>query len=159
MQFGNIKAFTVLCNHHQCLHSHLLILSPHFPENPCQALPIHVKHPHFFLLHLKTFSLPLSPLLPILWVSAINANHWNDRKIDFIFFLTEREIYRRLVLLESLQSNGSYSPWSYLGQKTGMGNFSILQGIFLTLHILQIQVENYLFYFIWSILSVKEGTV
>ena len=42
----------------------------------------HVKHspfmsstPHFFFLRLKTFSLPLSPLLPILWVSTINANH------------------------------------------------------------------------------------
>ena len=68
-------------------------------------------------------------------------------KIDS-FFLTEKEFYRRLVVLDSLQFHGFYSPWSYLGQKTGMGNFSILQGIFLTLHILQIQVENYLFYFI-----------
>ena len=93
--------------------------------------------PHFFFLYLKTFSLPLSPLLPILWVSTINANHWNDRKIDSFFFLTEKEFYRRLVVLDSLQFHGFYSPWSYLGQKTGMGNFSILQGIFLTLHILQ----------------------
>ena len=38
-------------------------------------------------------------------------------------FLTERERYRRLVLLDSLQSHGFYSPWSYLGQNTGMGMF------------------------------------
>ena len=152
MQLGNIKAFTVLCNHHQCLHSHHLILSPHFPENPCQALPISSsstwKHLVFLFLHFFPFfgcpqSMPMTEMI---------------EKIDS-FFLTEKEFYRRLVVLDSLQFHGFYSPWSYLGQKTGMGNFSILQGIFLTLHILQIQVENYLFYFIWSILSVKEGTV
>ena len=70
MQFGNIKAFIMLCNHQQCLHSHLLILSPHFPE----------KHgfmsstPQSSLCHLTTFSLFLSPFLPIFWMSAINAN-------------------------------------------------------------------------------------
>ena len=157
MQFGNIKAFALLCNHHQCLHLHLLILSPYFTAKP----GFMSSTPHSSFPHRTTFSVLYPPLFPILWVSAFNANHWNDRKIFvcLFFFLKERKLYRCLVLLDSLQSHGFYSPWSYIGQKTGMGNFSILQGIFLTLHILQIQVENYLFYFIWSILSVKEGTV
>ena len=41
----------------------------------------------------------------------------------WIFFATERESYRHLVLLDSLQSHGFYSPWSYIGQNTGVGNF------------------------------------
>ena len=52
----------------------------------------------------------------------------------WIFFLTESESYSRLVLLDSLQPHEFYSPWNYIGQNTGVGSFSILQGIFLTLH-------------------------
>ena len=70
MQFGNIKAFTVLCNHHQCLHTHILILYPHFPAKP----GFMSSTPRSFLPHLTRFSLLLSELLPIIWVSAINAN-------------------------------------------------------------------------------------
>ena len=135
-----------------------------FSFYPPTSQQIHVKHSPFMsstshssFPHL-TFSL-LSPLLPILWVSAINANHWNDRKIDFIFFLTEREIYRRLVLLESLQSNGSYSPWSYLGQNTRLGNFFILLGIFWLSTYCKTKLENSCFYFIWSSLWVTERTL
>ena len=69
--FGNIKACTMLCNHHHCLHSHPLILSPHFPAEPGSMSST----PHSSLPHLITFSLLLSPFLPILWVSAIGANH------------------------------------------------------------------------------------
>ena len=54
----------------------------------------------------------------------------------FFFFLSERETSGRFVLLDSLQPHGFYSPSNYLGQGTGGGNFCILQGIFLTLHIL-----------------------
>ena len=53
-----------------------------------------------------------------------------------IFFLTESESYSRLVLLDSLQPHGFYSPWNFLGQNIGVGSFFILQGMFLTLHIL-----------------------
>ena len=63
MQFGNIKAFTMLCNHHQCLHSHLLILSPHFPAKP----GFMSSTPHSSFPYLTTFSLLLSPFLPVLW--------------------------------------------------------------------------------------------
>ena len=61
--------------------------------------------------------------------------------------MTEKEFYRRLVMLDSLQFHGFYSPWGYLGQKTGMGNFSILQGIFLTLHTLQHSTSELSFLF------------
>ena len=33
---------------------------------------------------------------------------------------------------DSLQSHGLYSPWNSPGQDTGVGNHSLLQGIFLT---------------------------
>ena len=33
---------------------------------------------------------------------------------------------------DSLLSHGLYSPWNSLGQNTGVGNFSLLQGIFPT---------------------------
>ena len=54
----------------------------------------------------------------------------------WIFFLSESESYSCLVLLDSLQPHGFYSPWNYLGQNTGVGVFSLLQGIFMTFHIL-----------------------
>ena len=37
-----------------------------------------------------------------------------------------------LVVSDSLQPHGLYSPWNSLGQNTGMGNLSLLQGIFPT---------------------------
>ena len=33
---------------------------------------------------------------------------------------------------DSLQSHGLYSPWNSLGQSTGVGSLSLLQGIFPT---------------------------
>ena len=154
MQFGNIKAFIMLYNHHQCLHSHLLILFPHFPAKP----GFMSSTPHSSLPHLTTFSRLLSPFLPILWVSAINANHWNDRK-KWTFFLTEREHCRHLVLLGSFQSHGIYSPWSYLGQNTRLGNFFILLGIFWLSTYCKTKLENSCFYSIWSSLWVTERTL
>ena len=94
----------------------------------CQALPIPPsptwQHSVFFFLHFFPFfgcpqSRPITEMIEKL-----------------IIFLTEREHYGCLVLLDSLQSHGFYIPWSYLGQNIGMGNFFILQVIFLTLHIL-----------------------
>ena len=37
-----------------------------------------------------------------------------------------------LVMSNSLQPHGIYSPWNSLGQNTGMGSLSLLQGIFPT---------------------------
>ena len=36
------------------------------------------------------------------------------------------------VMSDSLQPHGLYSPWNYLGQNTGVGGLSLLQGIFPT---------------------------
>ena len=38
----------------------------------------------------------------------------------------------RLVVSDSLRPHGLYSPWNSLGQKTGVGSLSLLQGIFPT---------------------------
>ena len=38
----------------------------------------------------------------------------------------------RSVLLDSLRLHGLYSPWNSPGQNTGVGNHSLLQGIFPT---------------------------
>ena len=37
----------------------------------------------------------------------------NEMIEKWIFFLTESESYSRLVLLDSLQPHGFYSPWNY----------------------------------------------
>ena len=37
-----------------------------------------------------------------------------------------------LVVSDSLRPHGLYSPWNSLGQNTGVGSFSLLQGIFPT---------------------------
>ena len=34
------------------------------------------------------------------------------------------------VMSDSLRPHGRYSPWNYLGQNTGVGSLSLLQGIF-----------------------------
>ena len=38
----------------------------------------------------------------------------------------------RLVVSDSLRPHGLYSPWNSLGQNTGVGSLSLLQGIFPT---------------------------
>ena len=40
--------------------------------------------------------------------------------------------WSRSVVFDSLQPHGLYSPWNSLGQKTGVGSLSLLQGIFPT---------------------------
>ena len=42
------------------------------------------------------------------------------------------EIESGSVMSNSLQLHGLYSPWTSLGQNTGVGSFSLLQGIFPT---------------------------
>ena len=44
---------------------------------------------------------------------------------------SESESECRLVVSNSLRPHGLYSPWSSLGQSTGVGSLSLLQGIFL----------------------------
>ena len=38
----------------------------------------------------------------------------------------------RSVVSDSLQTHGLHIPWNFLGQNTGMGSLSFLQGIFST---------------------------
>jgi len=44
----------------------------------------------------------------------------------------ESEIESCSVMSDSLRPLGLYSPWNSLGQNTGMGSLSLLQGIFPT---------------------------
>ena len=44
----------------------------------------------------------------------------------------ESESESRPVVSDSLQPHGLYSPWNSLGQNTGVGSLSLLQGIFPT---------------------------
>ena len=48
-----------------------------------------------------------------------SPNHWKESE-------------SRSVMSNSLQPHGLYSPWNSPGQNTGVGNFSLLQGIFPT---------------------------
>ena len=52
---------------------------------------------------------------------------WFDK--DLQHFLESESC---LVVSNSLQPHGLYSPWNSLGQNTGVGSFSLLQGIFPT---------------------------
>ena len=45
---------------------------------------------------------------------------------------TESESESHLVVSDSLQPHGLYSPWNSPGQNTGVGSLSLLQGIFPT---------------------------
>ena len=45
---------------------------------------------------------------------------------------SETHMWKLLSLSNSLQLHGLYSPWNSLGQNTGMGSLSFLQGIFPT---------------------------
>ena len=43
-----------------------------------------------------------------------------------------RESESHSVVCDSLRPHGRYSPWNFSDQNTGVGSFSLLQGIFLT---------------------------
>ena len=46
--------------------------------------------------------------------------------------MVESESESHSVMSNSLQPHGLYSPWNSLGQNTGVGSHSLLQGIFPT---------------------------
>ena len=54
---------------------------------------------------------------------------WSDG-VDISKCTTESE--SRSVMSDSLPPHGLYSPWNFLGQNTGVGSLSLLQGIFPT---------------------------
>ena len=51
------------------------------------------------------------------------------KKWIFFAFKIENECENHSVVSNSLQPHGLYSPWSSLGQNTGVGSLSLLQGI------------------------------
>ena len=54
--------------------------------------------------------------------------HLKLRNLDFFYVWSESE--SRSVMSHSLQPYGLYSLWNSLGQNTGVGRLSLLQGIF-----------------------------
>ena len=63
--------------------------------------------------------------------SGYKLNHW---KVHAQRDLSNKlyEIESHSVVPNSLRPHGLYSPWNSLGQNTGVGSFSLLQGIFPT---------------------------
>ena len=51
-------------------------------------------------------------------------------KINCLYTDNESESESRSVVSDSLRPHGLYSPWNSLGQNTGVGSHSLLQGIF-----------------------------
>ena len=56
----------------------------------------------------------------------VKTVHW--KWLFYLMFESES----RSVVSDSLQPHGLYSPWNSPGQNTGVGSFSLLQGIFPT---------------------------
>ena len=60
----------------------------------------------------------------------------NLRSISFLIVFIFRAVLSEsdscLVVSDSLQPHGLYSPWNSLGWNTGVGSLSLLQGIFPT---------------------------
>ena len=57
-------------------------------------------------------------------------NQWTQYYYHYCNFDSESE--SRSIVSNSLRCHGLYSPWSSPGQNTGVGNLSLLQGIFPT---------------------------
>ena len=77
----------------------------------------------------------------ILWTSVYSGENWVlDSSLcwppPILHFqrenVLESESESRSVLSDSLWPYGLYSPWNSLGQNTGVGSLSLLQGIFPT---------------------------
>ena len=62
---------------------------------------------------------PTSPEVPALWVDSLPQSHHSKCKV-------------KVTQSDSLWPHGLYSPWNSPGQNTGVGNCSLLQGIFPT---------------------------
>ena len=60
-------------------------------------------------------------------------------------------LFSHPILSDSLRPHGLYTPRNCLGQNTGVGSVSLLQGIFLTPHILQESTWEFLFFISFQI--------
>ena len=56
----------------------------------------------------------------------------SEMAASFVLLLRQSESESCSVVSDSLRPQGLYSPWNSLGQNTGVGSLSLLQGIFPT---------------------------
>ena len=97
----------------------------------------------FFLSHLCTchFIYFLEPVLPLRIMESIWFLFFlymrftfplNFRHLFLFSFISLLWSESHLVVFDALQPHGLYSPWNSADQNTGVGSFSLLQGIFPT---------------------------
>ena len=73
--------------------------------------------------------------LTLFWVLLLRLfffSLWRCYHSITLLQLTWSEVKVKSVMSNYLRPHGLYSPWNYLGQKTGVGSCSLLQGIFQT---------------------------
>ena len=78
---------------------------------------------------------PRQPVaLLVIYLSGIKPFlHFQSLKFSLtFFFFVKVKVKVTSVVSDSLQSHGLYNPWNSLGQNTGVGSLSLLQGIFPT---------------------------
>ena len=63
---------------------------------------------------------------------AVEVSIDKQSELYYAFPVKVSESESHLVLSDSLRPHGLYSPWNSLGQNTGVGSLSLLQGIFPT---------------------------
>ena len=64
-------------------------------------------------------------------ILSLSPPSLNSSLLEPLMFL-ESESEGHAIMSDSLRSHGLYCPWNSPGQNTGVGNLSLLQGIFLT---------------------------
>ena len=82
-------------------------------------------------LKAKGRSLRMKPSLQQLDLGLTNLQKC-EKNTFLLFKLPEYERESHSVVSDSLRPDGLYSPWNSPGQNTGVGSFSLLQGIFPT---------------------------
>ena len=80
----------------------------------------------------------------------------DDKSAGSIYIPTNRESASRSVVSDSLWPHGLYSPWNSLGQNTGAGSLSLLQGIFLTRDWTQVSCIAGGFFTSWATREAQE---
>ena len=69
---------------------------------------------------------------PVLTVASWPAYRFLRRQVRWSGILISWRIFHSLLWFTQSKSHGLYSPWNSPGQNTGLGSFSLLQGIFPT---------------------------
>ena len=97
-----------------------------------------------------TYTYVYLPLALFLWRTLIHTmktetwKHWQKIPCYYLTWFLKSHLIKYIyiswkvvkvspsVMSNSLQPHGLYCPWNSLGQNTGVGSLSLLQGIFLT---------------------------